>query len=69
MYPVSARFLEHINGTHHALVQARLLTTTQFGANPTGVDLPILSGDVKLSATSDNKSTLEITCPATTGTW
>jgi hypothetical protein len=63
MYPVSARFLEHINGTHHALVQARLLTTTQFGANPTGTDLPILSGDVKLSATSDNKSTLEIVVP------
>jgi hypothetical protein len=63
VYPVSARFLEHINGTHHALVQARLLTTTQFGANPTGVDLPILAGDVKLSATSDNKSTLEITVP------
>lgn len=63
MYPVSARFLEHINGTHHALVQARLLTTTQFGANPSGIDLPILSGDVKLSATSDNKSTLEITVP------
>jgi hypothetical protein len=63
MYPVSARFLETINGTHHALVQARLLTTTQFGANPTGTDLPILSGDVKLSATSDNKSTLEITVP------
>jgi hypothetical protein len=63
MYPVSDRFLEHINGTHHALVQARLLTTTQFGANPTGTDLPILSGDVKLSATSDNKSTLEITVP------
>jgi hypothetical protein len=63
MYPVSARFLEHINGTHHALVRARLLTTTQFGANPTGMDLPILSGDVKLSATSDNKSTLEITVP------
>jgi hypothetical protein len=63
MYPVSARFLETINGTHHALVQARLLTTTQFGANPTGIDLPILGGDVKLSATSDNKSTLEITVP------
>jgi hypothetical protein len=63
MYPVSARFLEHISGTHHALVQARLLTTTQFGANPTGIDLPILAGDVKLSATSDNKSTLEIVVP------
>jgi hypothetical protein len=63
MYPVSARFLEHISGTHHALVQARLLTTTQFGANPTGLDLPILAGDVKLSATSDNKSTLEIVVP------
>jgi hypothetical protein len=63
MYPVSARFLETINGTHHALVQARLLTTTQFGANPTGTDLPILSGDVKLSATSDNKSTMEIVVP------
>jgi hypothetical protein len=63
MYPVSARFLEHIAGTHHALVQARLLTTTQFGANPTGIDLPILAGDVKLSATSDNKSTLEIVVP------
>jgi hypothetical protein len=63
VYPVSARFLETINGTHHALVQARLLTTTQFGANPTGTDLPILSGDVKLSATSDNKSTLEIVVP------
>jgi hypothetical protein len=63
MYPVSARFLETIAGTHHALVQARLLTTTQFGANPTGTDLPILAGDVKLSATSDNKSTLEIVVP------
>jgi hypothetical protein len=63
MYPVSDAFLDAITGTHRAVSKARLLTTTQFGPSPTGTELPILSGDVKLSATADVKSTLELTVP------
>ena len=63
MFPVSQRFLDTITGTHHAVSRALLLTETQFGPTPDGVELPILSGDVKFAATADNNSTLELTVP------
>jgi hypothetical protein len=63
MYPVSDRFLDTISGTHRAVSRALLLTSTQFGATPAGIELPILDGDVKLAAVADVKSTLELTVP------
>lgn len=63
MYPVSARFLQTVAGTHQAVVKALLCTQRQFGPSPTGTELPILAGDVKFSSTADIKSTLDITVP------
>ena len=63
-WATSARYREVIGGSHRAVVRARLLTTVQFVADPTGgVDLPLLDGDVRLSSTSDVKGSLDITVP------
>lgn len=63
MYSVTGRFLETIGGTHRAVVSALLVEGWQFGATPTGTELPILAGDVKLTATADVKATLDLTVP------
>jgi len=63
MYAVSDRFLETVSGTHQAVVRALLVNGRQFGAAPTGTELTILSGDVKYTATTDVKATLDITVP------
>ena len=64
MFPVSARFLDVISGTHRAVARATLLDDRQVGINPTGgLDLPILDGDVKMTSTQDVKTTLDLTIP------
>ena len=64
MYPTSARFRAVVGGSHRALVRVRLLSTIQFGADPAGgLELPVLSGDIRLSSTSDVKGTLDVTVP------
>jgi hypothetical protein len=70
-WPVSARFREAVQGTHRAIARVQLLTpgpvtggVPQFGAVPTGgLELPILDGDVVLSATADVKGSLAAEVP------
>ena len=63
MYPVSQRFLDTLAGSHPVVTRALLLDSHQFGAAPTGVELPILDGDVKMSSSADVKATLDLTVP------
>lgn len=64
MYQTSARFAETIVGTHRLAVRVQLLSSVQFGASPVGGQvLPLLSGDVRLSAGGDIKGTLQATVP------
>jgi hypothetical protein len=69
-WPVSARFREAVQGTHRSVSRALLLlpnapsSVPQFGSAPVGgQELPILDGDVTLSATADVKGSLSITIP------
>lgn len=66
MWPVSTRFLETVAGSHRAVARARLVTTVQYGTNPTGTPVPMLSGTVRLLASSDVKAQLQIEVP---GDW
>jgi hypothetical protein len=65
MWPVSARFTEAVAGTHRSVSRVRLLPEPgQTGVNPTdGMELPLLDGDVRLSATADVKGTLTARIP------
>jgi hypothetical protein len=65
-WPVSARFLETVAGSHRAVARARLVTQVQYGINPLGVPVPMLAGTVRYMASSDVKSQLQITVP---GDW
>jgi hypothetical protein len=59
----SLRFRQTVVGSHSAVTRCRLLSTIQFGADPVGVDLPLLAGNVRLSASADLKATGTITVP------
>lgn len=61
MRPVSDRFLSTLRGSHTATFQARVLTNWQTGVDPDGVEIPVLSGDVQMSATASIRSTLDLT--------
>jgi hypothetical protein len=61
MRPTSARFLATVRGSHRMVARARLCTPGQVGTNPTGVEIPILSGDVQLDATAEVRATLGMT--------
>lgn len=71
MYPVSARFLEAISGSHRVAVRAQVLCDTagrplppQFGPNPTGGQLlPLLDGDVKLTSRASVQGTVDLQVP------
>ncbi len=64
MYPTSARFRQVMAGSHRAVVRARIMSDIQFGASPTGgLELPLRSGNVKMSSTSDIKATLDCEVP------
>lgn len=70
MWTTSARFRDAIAGTHRSISRVRLLVPSpscpvpQFGAAPVGgQELPILDGDVTLSATADIKGSASITVP------
>lgn len=63
MRAVSTDFLNVVTGSHKMVARATILTggpPAQFGLAPSGTVVPILSGDVKLSATADVKATLEM---------
>lgn len=61
MRPVSRRFLAAARSSHTMVARARYLTSFQSGVDPVGIELPIISGDVKLSSTAAIRSTLDLT--------
>lgn len=61
MRPVSQDFLETIRGSHKMVADARILTSYQTGVEPSGVDIPIVAGDVAADATAAIRSTLDMT--------
>lgn len=65
MRSVSTKFLDTVTGSHRMVSRARVVDVLpglhrQFGLQPTGTEIEILSGDVKLSSSADIKSTLDI---------
>jgi hypothetical protein len=64
VYATSARYQDAIRGSHKVVVRAQVLSSIQFGAAPTGgIELPLIAGDVRLTATADVKATLSLTVP------
>lgn len=61
MRSVSDSFLSTLRGSHKAIFRARVCSTFQTGTDPVGVEIPIISGDVTSSATTDIRSTLQLT--------
>jgi hypothetical protein len=65
MRAVSVDFLRAIRGSHKMVARARVLTTYQEGVNPTGVEIPILGGNVQADADADVRATLELSTDGT----
>lgn len=63
MWPVSDRFLETVQGSHRAVARARICRTPQFGPDPAGDFVPLLSGQVRHLGSSDVKAQLRATLP------
>lgn len=64
MWPVSSRFAEVITGSCLAVTRVRVCTgAPQFSADPTGVELVLLSGSVSMGSTRDVQATIDITIP------
>jgi hypothetical protein len=61
MRPVSAAFLTALRGSHQMVADARVLTSYQEGVNPSGIDIPIVSGDVSMDASASIRATLALT--------
>jgi hypothetical protein len=59
--PVSTAFLAALRGSHSAPAQAFVVAAGQTGAEPTGTEIPILSGDVQADATAAIRATLALT--------
>ncbi|MFC3504798.1 DUF5047 domain-containing protein [Micromonospora krabiensis] len=70
MRPVSDRFLDAVRGSHQAAFSARVVAPGQTGVNPTGTDILINGGDVRLDgdAADGVRSTLDLTTPGK-GMW
>lgn len=66
MKPISAAFENALRGSHQMVARARVVTEFQTGINPAGTEIPILSGDVQLSASSTIRATLDL---ETNGAW
>lgn len=60
MRPVSDRFLRTIVGSHKMCVEARVVEPGQTGTSPTGTVIPILDGDVRLDASAQVRSTVDL---------
>ena len=66
MRPVSNRFLRTVRGSHRMRARARVITTYQEGTSPTGTEVDVHGGQVRIDATADVRSTLDL---ATFDTW
>lgn len=65
MRPVSDAFLGAIRGPHTMIVSATLCTTYQTGAEPSGVELALMDGDVRFDASADIRASLDCTVDGT----
>jgi hypothetical protein len=64
MHQVSERFTAALRGPHKVAVRATLVDSVpQFGLNPTGTVIPVISGNVTIQSLSDIKSTMTLTVP------
>lgn len=61
MRPVTDQFLATVRGSHQMASHAYICAPGQSGVTPVGVEIPILSGDVKLDSTADIRATLDLT--------
>ncbi|QWF81130.1 DUF5047 domain-containing protein [Amycolatopsis sp. CA-230715] len=61
MRPVTDSYLSTVRGSHKAVSRARIVQPGQFGVNPTGVEIPILGGDVTAQLDADVNATLDLT--------
>lgn len=69
MIPVSEAFLCALRGSHAAVFRATLLNTFQTGPSPTGTEVPIIGGSVRLDGTADERGALDLTVPGQCGEW
>lgn len=60
MRPVSVRFLEALRGSHTVGVEAFIVAAGQTGTSPTGTEIAVLGGDVRLAAAAAVRATLEL---------
>jgi hypothetical protein len=58
---VSAAFLRTIKSSHSMVARARVCSTFQTGTDPTGTEIPIVDGDVRMDGTAQIRATLDLT--------
>lgn len=68
MRPVSAAFLRTLSGSHRIFSRVRVCTTFQTGVAPTGTEIDVVDGTVRLDASADIRSTLDLTTTGD-GSW
>src|SRR5687768_5908735 len=61
MRPVTAGFLTTVRGSHSMAARARVVAAGGSGTDPTGTEIPIIGGDVRMDADAAIRSTLDLT--------
>lgn len=61
MRAVSQAFLRTITGSHSMVARARVCATFQTGTSPTGTEIPIFDGDVRMDGTAQIRATVDLT--------
>ena len=61
MRPVTDQFLATVRGSHQMASRATIVAPGQTGVTPVGIEIPIISGDVKLDSTADIRASLDLT--------
>lgn len=64
MRPVSDQFLATVRGSHQMASRARIVAPGQTGTDPSGLEIPIATGDVKLDSTAQIRGSLDLTTDA-----
>lgn len=60
MRPVSDAFLRTVVGSHRMFARVRVCVNFQTGLAPTGYEIPIIDGDVRADASSDVRTSLNL---------
>lgn len=61
MRPVSDAFLRTVVGSHRMFARARVCVDFQSGTAPTGYEIPIIDGNVRADASSNVRTTVDLT--------